>query len=122
MLEIVGLLVRTYIMPSGSTMADEHISEVVDKILQLMLCIVSGLHSYNDMSNISGCSLQWAPVFDLQKSRYWLQGSGLLELLFYFHFSGSFYLFIFIDRIEAFCLQLVGFYSTTATTGYFYTK
>lgn len=96
MLEIVGLLVRTYIMPSGITMADEHISEVVDKILQLMLCILSGLHSYNDMSTISGCSLQWAPVFDLQKSRYWLQGFGLLELLFYFHFSGCFCLFFII--------------------------
>ncbi|KAI5337169.1 hypothetical protein L3X38_016438 [Prunus dulcis] len=68
MLEIVGLLVRTFIMPSGITMAEEHSSDVVDKVLQLMLCILSGLHSYNDMSTISSCSLQWAPVFDLKNS------------------------------------------------------
>ncbi|ONI16067.1 hypothetical protein PRUPE_3G077100 [Prunus persica] len=68
MLEIVGLLVRTFIMPSGITMAKEHSSDVVDKVLQLMLSILSGLHSYNDMSTISSCSLQWAPVFDLKNS------------------------------------------------------
>ncbi|XP_062008273.1 U3 small nucleolar RNA-associated protein 20 [Rosa rugosa] len=68
MLEIVGVLVRTYIIPSGIQMGEEHLSEVVDKIFQLMLSILSGLHTYNDLSTIFGCSLQWAPVFDLQKS------------------------------------------------------
>ncbi|CAL2245681.1 unnamed protein product [Prunus armeniaca] len=68
MLEIVGLLVRTFVMPSGITMAKEHSSDVVDKVLQLMLSIISGLHSYNDMSTLSSCSLQWAPVFDLKNS------------------------------------------------------
>lgn len=99
-------------MPSGITMTDEHISEVVDKILQLMLCILSGLHSYNDMSTISGCSLQWATVFDLQKSRYWLQGFGLLELLFRFHFSGCFCLIFFNffnEIIDVFVYSLLGF-------------
>lgn len=75
MLEIVGLLVRTYIIPSSVRMGEEHLSEVVDKIFQLMLCILSGLHTYNDFSMIAGCSLQWAPVFDLSKSRYCLQYS-----------------------------------------------
>ncbi|BBG99033.1 ARM repeat superfamily protein, partial [Prunus dulcis] len=37
--------------------------------VSLMLSILSGLHSYNDMSTISSCSLQWAPVFDLKNSR-----------------------------------------------------
>ncbi|PRQ50697.1 hypothetical protein RchiOBHm_Chr2g0136151 [Rosa chinensis] len=68
MLEIGVLLVQTYIIHSGIQLGEEHLSEVVDKIFQLMLSILSGLHTYNDLSTISGCSLQWAPVFDLQKS------------------------------------------------------
>ncbi|XP_004305310.1 PREDICTED: small subunit processome component 20 homolog [Fragaria vesca subsp. vesca] len=68
MLEIVGLLVRTYIIASSVQMGEEHLSEVVDKIFQLMLCILSGLHTCSNFSMITGCSLQWAPVFDLSKS------------------------------------------------------
>ncbi|XP_050365350.1 uncharacterized protein LOC126783867 isoform X2 [Argentina anserina] len=68
MLEIVELLVRMYIIPSSIQMGEEHLCEVVDKIFQLILCILSGLHTCDDLSTITDCSLQWAPVFDLQKS------------------------------------------------------
>ncbi|KAM1823011.1 hypothetical protein ACFX1X_025378 [Malus domestica] len=61
MIEIVGL-----VMPKGITMAEESSSDVVDKLLELMLCILRGLHNLSDMSTISSCSLQWAPVFDLK--------------------------------------------------------
>ncbi|KAF5740542.1 small subunit processome component 20 isoform X1 [Tripterygium wilfordii] len=68
-LKCVGLLVQTYIMPSESGNATEvHSSEVVDKVLQLMLCILDGLYSSGDMSSIYECSLEWAPAFKLRNS------------------------------------------------------
>lgn len=75
-------------MPSGVTMAKEHSSDVVDKVLQLMLSILSGLHSYNDMSTISSCSLQWAPVFDLKNSRCCLERNPCASDVFLFFSSG----------------------------------
>lgn len=70
MLEVVLLLVRTYITPTGMVESQDEISLVVDKILKLMLGILSGLHNYNDKSIISECAFQWAPIFKLQSSRY----------------------------------------------------
>ncbi|XP_062109162.1 uncharacterized protein LOC133819824 isoform X2 [Humulus lupulus] len=42
--------------------------EEVFLVLELMLCTLDVLHNYDDMSTISDCSLQWAPVFDLKSS------------------------------------------------------
>ncbi|RVW99796.1 hypothetical protein CK203_029213 [Vitis vinifera] len=66
MLELVRLLVRTFIIPSNIVVAEDHLSEIVDKVLQLMLCILDGLHISNDMSTISSLSSQWAPAFELR--------------------------------------------------------
>ncbi|KAJ1406609.1 Down-regulated-in-metastasis protein [Sesbania bispinosa] len=63
MLELVLLLVRTFITPHGVTESQE----VVDKILKLMLATLDGLCSYSK-TVISECALQWAPVFKLRSS------------------------------------------------------
>ncbi|KAK9281533.1 hypothetical protein L1049_004436 [Liquidambar formosana] len=68
MLELVGLLVRKFFLPSGIMKKEDHSSEVVDNVLQLMLCILDGLLCSNDMSAISEISLQWGPVFDLRNA------------------------------------------------------
>ncbi|KAJ1404603.1 Down-regulated-in-metastasis protein [Sesbania bispinosa] len=68
MLELVLLLVRTFITPHGVTESQE----VVDKILKLMLATLDGLCSYSK-SMISECALQWAPIFKLRSSRELLQ-------------------------------------------------
>lgn len=84
MIEIVGL-----VMPKGITMAEESSSDVVDRLLELMLCILRGLHNLSDISTISGCSLQWASVFDLKNTRYcleqslWVSGVAFLFFSFY---------------------------------------
>lgn len=70
MLELVLLLVRMYITPSGMIKSQDEISLVIDKILELMLGILKGLHGYNDKSIISECALQWAPIFKLRSLRY----------------------------------------------------
>lgn len=69
MLDALALLLRTLILPTGILIEEDNLLEVLEKVLQLMLCILSGLHNYNDKSAISACSLQWAPVFGLKNSR-----------------------------------------------------
>ncbi|KAK0579383.1 hypothetical protein LWI29_025507 [Acer saccharum] len=68
LLKLVDLLVHTFMIPSGKGKEIDHLAEVVDKVLQLMLCILDGLYRADDMSTISGFSLQWAPAFELKKS------------------------------------------------------
>lgn len=68
MIELVSLLVRTYILPVGMLKEVDHSSEVVDKILQLMLHILDGLYSFGNTSAISELSLLWAPVFELRNA------------------------------------------------------
>ncbi|XVE81263.1 hypothetical protein DITRI_Ditri15bG0049500 [Diplodiscus trichospermus] len=66
MLKVVGSLVLKVVMPASK--GNGSLSEVVDKVLQLMLCILDGLHSSNNLPAISDCLLQWAPVFELRDS------------------------------------------------------
>ncbi|XP_057754877.1 uncharacterized protein LOC130974144 isoform X1 [Arachis stenosperma] len=68
MLELVRLLVRTFIAPDGFVESQEDLHLVVNEILELMLVILSGLCSYNP-STISECALQWDPIFKSGSSR-----------------------------------------------------
>lgn len=63
---------QKFILPSRITKAEDYSSEVVDNLLQLMLCILDGLHLSDNMSVLSSVSVQWAPVFQLGNSRYCL--------------------------------------------------
>ncbi|KAG6678404.1 hypothetical protein I3842_14G078800 [Carya illinoinensis] len=68
LLEHAGFLMQNILMSSGITKAEKHQTKAVDKILELMLCILNGLHNKNNMPAISDCSLQWSPVFRLRNS------------------------------------------------------
>lgn len=63
MLELVLLLVQTFIKPCGVIDSQEDIYLVVDKILKLMLAILKGLCNCNT-SMISECAFKWAPIFE----------------------------------------------------------
>lgn len=70
--DVLALLLETLILPLGITTTEDHLSEIFDKVLELMLCTLDVLHKNDDMSTISKCSLQWAPVFELESSRYFI--------------------------------------------------
>ncbi|KAJ0034275.1 hypothetical protein Pint_25497 [Pistacia integerrima] len=78
MLGLVDLLVRTFVIPSGDGKEVDKLSEVIDKVLQLMLCILDGIHRIDDMSTVSDCTSQWAPVFKLRNSSLLTFIRGLL--------------------------------------------
>ncbi|XP_058184586.1 uncharacterized protein LOC131302033 [Rhododendron vialii] len=59
MLQVAGMLMQK---------AEDKSFEVVDKLLQLMLCILDGLHLADNVAVISIVSVQWALVFKLSKS------------------------------------------------------
>ncbi|KAG8377667.1 hypothetical protein BUALT_Bualt08G0056700 [Buddleja alternifolia] len=66
MVELVGLLVQTFINPFLTMkIVDQH-SEVIDKVLQLILCIIDGLSSSKNMPDLLHVSSQWELVFDLR--------------------------------------------------------
>ncbi|MBA0870529.1 hypothetical protein Goshw_013714, partial [Gossypium schwendimanii] len=66
MLEVVESLVLKVVLPSSK--GNGSLSDVVDKVLQLVLHILDGLHGSNNLSTISGCLLQWAPIFELRNT------------------------------------------------------
>uniref|UniRef100_A0A2P2MF27 Uncharacterized protein n=1 Tax=Rhizophora mucronata TaxID=61149 RepID=A0A2P2MF27_RHIMU len=68
LLECVGSLVQKFVVSSSIYDGENHLSDLINKILLLMLCILDGLSNVSDMSAISQCSLQWAPVFELRNS------------------------------------------------------
>jgi U3 small nucleolar RNA-associated protein 20 len=72
MLECVKNLFERFIIPYVALKGENHFSEVIDKVLQLLLCTLDGLKISNDMATISHCLLQWAPAFKLRNSRYCL--------------------------------------------------
>ncbi|KAA0033350.1 U3 small nucleolar RNA-associated protein 20 [Cucumis melo var. makuwa] len=67
MLELVDLLVMKF-ATTPSLPVDDDLSSIIDTILQLMLVILEGLKNSEDFLCISGCSLRWAPIFQLNNS------------------------------------------------------
>ncbi|KAF9622576.1 hypothetical protein IFM89_032475 [Coptis chinensis] len=63
MLDLVKSLIHKYIVPGDEATAD-HISEVINEVLQLMLCLLDGLSS--GPSAITSLPSKWAPVFELR--------------------------------------------------------
>ncbi|KAK2988996.1 hypothetical protein RJ640_013987 [Escallonia rubra] len=68
MIQLVGLLVQTFVMPSSMVKAEDQSCKLTEKILQLMICLLEGLHLANNLSALPEVSLQWAPVFELRNS------------------------------------------------------
>ncbi|GAB2249577.1 hypothetical protein Droror1_Dr00012936 [Drosera rotundifolia] len=69
MLELVEQLVRKFITPSMIGIGVDQSYDVADSILQLMLCVLDGLHCSNNWTTIEHVALQWAPVFELRNER-----------------------------------------------------
>ncbi|KAM6544664.1 hypothetical protein CsatB_025400 [Cannabis sativa] len=67
MIDAVALLLQELILHTGITTEDS-VPEIFDQVLELMLCTLDVLHNYDDMSIVSDCSLQWAPVFELKSA------------------------------------------------------
>ncbi|KAL3506473.1 hypothetical protein ACH5RR_031855 [Cinchona calisaya] len=67
MFELVRLLVQTYVTP-GTKEAGKQETEVINKILQLGLFILDGLHKAKDKSALSDFSCVWIPVFSLRNT------------------------------------------------------
>ncbi|KAI6693975.1 hypothetical protein NL676_021685, partial [Syzygium grande] len=65
LLELVTMLVQKLFVFHGSTVAEDGLVEVLDKVLKLMLSIVDGLHHANDSSALQHCCMQWTPLFEL---------------------------------------------------------
>ncbi|KAK1375649.1 DRIM domain-containing protein [Heracleum sosnowskyi] len=63
LLKLVAKLLETYLVK-----AEEQASEIIGKVMQLMLCILDGLNSTCNMVVISRVSQEWAPVFKLKNS------------------------------------------------------
>ncbi|KAF7849855.1 hypothetical protein BT93_L0220 [Corymbia citriodora subsp. variegata] len=66
LLELVTMLVQKLFVFQGSTVAEDGLVEVLDKVLKLMLSIVDGLHCANNSSALQHCCMQWTPLFELQ--------------------------------------------------------
>ncbi|XP_020264631.1 small subunit processome component 20 homolog isoform X1 [Asparagus officinalis] len=65
LLELVRLLIRSYIVPVENMKSEEHFSEVLNGILELTLCLLDNPLISDDLSSIS---LDYAPVFRLKNS------------------------------------------------------
>ncbi|KAL0396969.1 UNVERIFIED_CONTAM: hypothetical protein Scaly_0145300 [Sesamum calycinum] len=72
MVELVGLLLTMKVVDPDS--------EIIDKILQLMLCIVDGLSNYKKMQALLQVSSQWVPVFDLRSQRSSNEDPSILNI------------------------------------------
>ncbi|XP_076896866.1 uncharacterized protein LOC143550000 [Bidens hawaiensis] len=68
--ELVKLLIEAFIKPSSKQSTGEQSSEVIDKILQLMLCILDGLHSCTNVGALAVVSMQWVPVFEMRNESF----------------------------------------------------
>ncbi|KAH6811413.1 hypothetical protein C2S51_025175 [Perilla frutescens var. frutescens] len=62
LVNLVGQLVETYVIQCPTTKSVDLHSEVIEKVLQLMLCIIDGFSSSNNMPDLG----QWEPVFDIR--------------------------------------------------------
>ncbi|KAE9453174.1 hypothetical protein C3L33_14914, partial [Rhododendron williamsianum] len=65
-LVLVGKVMQKFILPSRITKAEDYSSEVVDNLLQLMLCILDGLHLSDNMSVLSSVSVNGLLYFNPQ--------------------------------------------------------
>ena len=70
MLQVVQVLMQKFVLPLGVPKVEDQCSEIVDRVLQLLLHILDGVHLADNMSGLSSLSVQWAPVFELRNSRY----------------------------------------------------
>ncbi|CAN6446079.1 unnamed protein product [Victoria cruziana] len=77
--ELVGLLIKKFVM-SGTQMEENmYYCKVVDDILDVMLTLLGIPRVSNDLSTISNLSVQWSCVFDTRSRRLFNFIKGLLS-------------------------------------------
>ncbi|KAL6569638.1 hypothetical protein OROMI_014152 [Orobanche minor] len=102
MVELVGLLVQTYFAPHLTVKVGSH-TDVIDKVLQLMACVIGGLASSMNMPALLRVSSQWEPVFDLRARSLLTFIEGLLtKVPSVFHVFGPHIMRAFNNLIELF--------------------
>lgn len=75
---IVSLIVSNFVASSETVVEGDSLSAVIDEVLQLMLCTINRV---NEMETIAS---QWAPIFAMKSSRYYLLFIWLYILTFFF--------------------------------------
>ncbi|KAL6493967.1 hypothetical protein OROGR_031876 [Orobanche gracilis] len=101
MVELVGLLVQTYFAPHVTVKVVDTHTEVIDKVLQLMVCVIGGLASSMNMTALLRVSSQWEPVFDLKARSLLTFIEGLLtKVPSVFHVFGPHIMRAFNNLIE----------------------
>ncbi|KAL8494904.1 hypothetical protein ACS0TY_019169 [Phlomoides rotata] len=64
--ELVGLHVQTFIIPTLAMKTFDTHSEVIEKVLQLILCTIDGLFSAKNTSVLLRVTSEWEPVFEIR--------------------------------------------------------
>ncbi|XP_073124564.1 uncharacterized protein [Henckelia pumila] len=62
-LRLVNLLLHKVVMPFHTTDTVEQKSDVLDQVLNLMLCVLNGLSKSKNISALSDVASQWEPIF-----------------------------------------------------------
>lgn len=70
LVKLISQLVETFFVPCLTMKNVDPHSQVVEKVLQLMLCVIGGLSSSKNMPALRQVSLQWESVFDITSERY----------------------------------------------------
>lgn len=70
MLGLVTLLVQTCIRENQMVKADNQSSDILSKVMQLMLCVLDGLQLSGNTEALARVSSEWAPIFELKNLRY----------------------------------------------------
>ena len=70
LVKLVDQLVETFVVRSlAMNNIDPH-SEVIEKVLQLMLCVIGGLSDTKNMPALLRVSVKWESVFDIRSRTY----------------------------------------------------
>lgn len=76
MIELVKALVQAYIMPTDTMESEDHYPEVINRVLELMLCL---LDPFLDSFDLTIISMLYAPAFKLRNSSVLMFIKGLLQ-------------------------------------------
>ncbi|XP_073295585.1 uncharacterized protein [Primulina huaijiensis] len=101
-LQLVNLLLHKAVMPYHTTDTVELQSDVIDQVLNLMLCVLNALSKSKNMSALSGVALQWEPIFKLRSRSLLNFLNNLLHEPSIFHVFGTNILSSFNNLIEIF--------------------
>ncbi|XP_073273960.1 uncharacterized protein [Primulina huaijiensis] len=101
-LRLVKLLLHEVVIPYHTTDAVEQQSDVIDQVLNLMLCVLNGLSKAKNKSVLSVVASQWEPIFKLRSRSLLNFLNNLLNDLSIFYVFGTNILSSFNNMIEIF--------------------